>query len=232
MLEGVFLFFGKIFISCFVFIVESDYREEVSRILKRFTKILSLVTALLMVLCMTAAYAETEAEGEEQGVDEILQMMDISDVEQTEGMGLEEMTEAFTESAMGEYLDAATGFSMQYPSIFQFDENTGNTAATTDGKATLSIENYDTAGGLTKEALLEAIKREVPDFKPGSDDNNGCIRVDRKKDGSTMQTDLYYLTGKSFHHIILTYPAGEEEKYSSYIEYMINTMETNDTDLG
>ena len=67
---------------------------------------------------------------------------------------------------------------------------------------------------------------------PGSDDNNGCIRVDRQKDGSTMQTDLYYLTGKSFHHIILTYPAGEEEKYSSYIEYMINTMETNDTDLG
>ena len=217
---------------CFVFIVESDYREEVSRILKRFKKIFSLVTALLMVLCITAAFAETEAEGEEQGVDEILQMMDISDVEQTEGMGLEEMTEAFTESAMGEYLDAATGFSMQYPSIFQFDENTGNTAATTDGKATLSIENYDNAaGGLTREALLEAIKLEVPDFKPGSDDNNGCIRVDRK-DGSNIRTDLYYLTGKSFHHIILTYPVGEEEKYSSYIEYMINTMETNDTDLG
>ena len=199
--------------------------------MKRFKKIICLVTALLTAVCMTAVYAETADQGEEQGVDEILQMMDISNVEQTEGMGLEEMTDAFTESAMGDYLDNATGFSMQYPTIFQFNEETGNSAATADGKATLSIENYDNATGLTREALLEAIKLEVPEFKPGSDDNNGCIRVDRKT-GSTVQTDLYYLTGKSFHHIILTYPAGEEEKYSSYIEYMINTMETNDTDLG
>ena len=200
--------------------------------MKRFMRLICLAAVLLAGTTAITGVAENSPEDAEQGLNEIQPLLEISEVDETEGMSLEEMTDAFSESAMSEYLDSATGFSMQYPSIFQFDENTGNTAATTDGKAALSIENYDNNGGLTKEALLEAIKLEVPDFKPASDDNNGCIRVDRKKDGSTIQTDLYYLTEKSFHHIILTYPAGEEEKYSSYIEYMINTMETNDTDLG
>ena len=200
--------------------------------MKGFRRTLIIIAAAMLALTAAAARAETEPGNAEQGLEEIQLLLDMADMDEKEGMSLEEMTDAFSENAMSEYLDSETGFSMQYPSIFQFDENTGNTAATTDGKAALSIENYDNNGGLTKEALLEAIKLEVPDFKPASDDNNGCIRKNRKKDGSTIQTDLYYLTEKSFHHIILTYPAGEEEKYSSYIEYMINTMETNDTDLG
>ena len=47
-----------------------------------------------------------------------------------------------------------------------------------------------------------------------------------------IQTDLYYLTEKSFHHIILRYPSAEEETYSSYIDYMINTMETKESEQG
>ena len=40
------------------------------------------------------------------------------------------------------------------------------------------------------------------------------------------------LTGNSFHQIIICYPSEEQGTYFPYIEYMINTMETNETDLG
>ena len=51
-------------------------------------------------------------------------------------------------------------------------------------------------------------------------------------DGKTAETDLYLLTKNSLHRIVITYPAEEQGKYFSYIEYMINTMGTNETDLG
>ena len=88
-------------------------------------------------------------------------------------------------------------------------------------------------GSLTKEILMEAIKLEVPNFDANGAEVNNCLRVTRKENQDTMiQTDLYYLTEKSLHHIILRYPSDQEETYSSYIDYMINTMETNDSELG
>ena len=51
-------------------------------------------------------------------------------------------------------------------------------------------------------------------------------------DGKMSRTDLYFLAENSFHHVIIRFPAEEKEIYLPYIEYMINTMETNDTDLG
>ena len=135
---------------------------------------------------------------------------------------------------MCEYMDSVTGFSMQYPAVFQFDESLGGlTATSTDGKATLSIENMTHEGSLTKEILMEAIKLETPSFDGSGAEVNNCLRVTKKADKDKMiQTDLYYLTEKSFHHITLRYPSDQEETYSSYIDYMINTMETNESELG
>ena len=171
---------------------------------------------------------------EEQGLEEIQPLIEMSDVKDTEGMSLEEITDAFAENSMCEYMDSETGFSMQYPAAFEFDESMGGlTAASADGKATLSIENMVHDGNLTREILLEAIKLEVPGFDEKGSETNNCLRVTKKEEQDTItQTDLYYLTDKSFHHIILRYPAEEEATYSSYIDYMINTMGSNDSDLG
>ena len=110
-------------------------------------KLLALFCAALLIAAGLPARAEEAAE--EQGVQEIQQLLEVSDVENTEGMGLEELTEAFTEKAMSDYLDSATGFSMQYPSVFVFDEeNDTATAYTEDGRASLSIENMQ-GGKLT-----------------------------------------------------------------------------------
>ena len=126
--------------------------------MKQFGKKTAAILFLL-VFSLTAAMAEENAE---QGVEEIKPLMEMSDVPESEGMSLEEMTDAFSETAMSEYFDSISGFRMQYPSIFQFNEEAeGNMAVSEDGKATLSIIHQP--GGLTEEMLIEAIKLEFPD---------------------------------------------------------------------
>ena len=199
----------------------------------RFFFLISMI--VMLAVCSVSVKAETAPEGtEEQGLDEIQPLIEMSDVKDTEGMSLEEMTDAFADASMCEYMDSETGFSMQYPAVFQFDEGLGGLiAVSADGKATLSIENMAHDGSLTKEILLEAVKLEVPGFDAKDAETNNCLRVTRKEDQDKMiQTDLYYLTDKSFHHIILRYPSEQEGTYSSYIDYMINTMETSDSELG
>lgn len=201
--------------------------------MRRFLKITCITISLFLTACAAAATAEAaDTEAAEQGLDEIIPLIEMSEINGTEGMGLEEMTDAYTENAMGEYMDSVTGFRMQYPSIFQFDDY-GTAAATADGKATLSIDNMSITAGLDEETLLQAVKLENPNAEPQKNEQNGCLRFDRETDGgATIQTDLYFLTEKSFHHITMRYPAAEKDNYQSYLEYMINTMETTGTDLG
>ena len=201
--------------------------------MRRFRKITCITISLFLTACAAAATAEaTDTEAAEQGLDEIIPLIEMSEINGTEGMGLEEMTDAYTENAMGEYMDSVTGFRMQYPSIFQFDDY-GTAAATADGKATLSIDNMSITAGLDEATLLQAVKLENPNAEPQKNEQNGCLRFDRETDGgATVQTDLYFLTEKSFHHITMRYPAAEKDNYQSYLEYMINTMETTGTDLG
>ncbi len=201
--------------------------------MKRFRKAVFITSALVLFL-YTAAYAETATDNTEQGVKEIQPLLEMTQVSHQEGMGLEEMTDAFAESAMSEYLDSTTGFSMQYPSIFLFDEErTGTEAVTADGKATMSIDNMENQSGLDEAALLAAIRLESETAEIQKNIQNGCLRTDRQtENGETGQTDLYFLTEKSFHHVVICYPEKEKETYFSYIEYMINTMETKETDQG
>ena len=203
--------------------------------MNRHTGLTVAAAVLLMVLSVGSAFAGAQPDEAEQGLEEIRQLLEITDVDETEGMSLEEMTEAFAESAMNEYLDSATGFSMQYPSVFLFDEEqaAGNFAATADGKATLVIDNMSNETGLDEDMLITAIRNEAPGTSVQKNEQNGCLRIDRiMNGGKTGQTDLYLLTRTSFHHITICYPAEEQGTYFPYIEYMINTMETNETDLG
>ena len=194
-------------------------------------KLLALFCAALLIAAGLTAKAEESAE--EQGVQEIQQMLEVSDIENTDGMGLEELTEAFTEKAMSDFIDSQTGFSMQYPSSFIFDEEKDSmTARTEDGKASLTIENLQ-GEGLTEEILLEAIKLEAPDSEPIKYEQNNCIRVNRTlADGAHCRTDLYLVTKNSLHHITIEYPAEEQLTYATYIDYMINTMETKESEQG
>ena len=200
----------------------------------RIKKSICIAIALLAGITAITGFAENSPEEAEQGLNEIQPLLEISEMNETEGMSLEEMTDAFSESAMSEYLDSNTGFSMQYPSVFLFDEdNNGTVAVTPDGKAALTIDSMQNQGELTEATLLEAIRYETKDVDVQRNEQNGCLRTDRVTDeGKTIQTDIYFLTEHSFHHIMICYPAEEKGTYFTYIEYMINTMETYDSDLG
>ena len=199
--------------------------------MKRF----GVIFLIMILLCLYAgAYAENQPESMEQGLDEIQTLLEMSDMSDSEGKSLEEMTDAFEGASMCEYLDSASGFTMQYPAVFHFDESEdGLNAVSADGRATLSVENMIHDGGLTREILIEAIRLEVPGYEPGNAETNGCLYVSRSMDqGKLIQTDLYYLTKRSLHRITLCYPSEEQVIYSSYIDYMINTMDTRDSELG
>ena len=203
--------------------------------MNRYRKIIGLVAVILVMPGIIHSTAETNQGDAEQGLEEIRLLLEMTEAnEEKDGMSLEEMTDAFSSAAMSEYLDSATGFSMLYPSIFLFDEELpGNTAATADGKATMSIDHMENQGNLEEDALKDAIRLEIPNADIQKNEQNGCLRIDRIADGGkTGQTDLYLLTKHSFHHIVIRYPAAEQETFLTYIEYMINTMGTNETDLG
>lgn len=202
--------------------------------MNRHSRLFCIAAAIMLSVTCITAVAETSPEDTEQGLEEIMPLLEVADMDGEEGMSLEEMTDAFEASSMSEYFDSSTGFSMQYPSVFLFDEDlSGNYAATADRKATLSIDHMDNRGGLDEETLKQAIRFEIPDAEILKNEQNGCLRTDRITDeGRTGQTDLYLLTKHSFHHIIIRYPAEEQETYFAYVEYMINTMETDETDIG
>lgn len=192
----------------------------------------ALLCAILLIATVLPVCAEEGEAAVEQGVQEIQQLLEVSEVENTEGLGLEELTEAFSEKTMSDYVDGVTGFSMQYPSVFVFDEEKNTmTAYTQDGKASLSIENMQ-GGNLTEEILLGAIKLEAPDAEPRKYEQNNCLRVDRTTENGRCRTDLYLIAKNSFHHVTIEYPAEEQEIYGPYIEYMINTTETKETEQG
>lgn len=201
----------------------------------KMDRLISCLTALcLFVLCLASACAEMAREETEQGVDEIQQLLEMAEVSETEGMGLEETTDAFTKAVMNEYIDSVSGFSMQYPAAFVFDEEADTLfAATADGKATLVIDHLVNEGALDEKAVREAIRIQDPEADILQNEQNGCLRVDSPaEDGISVQTDLYLLTENYLHHIVLRYPDEEKGIYSTYIQYMINTMTTRETDLG
>ena len=191
----------------------------------------------LMIVSGGAVFAEAQKEemaaAEEQAVDEIQPLIEISQVSDTEGMGLEELTSAFSETAMNDYADSFTGFSMQYPAFLTFREDQeALIAVSEDGAAVLVIENMPIEGELKEDALVEAIRYETPDAEILRNEQNGCLRVDRTPGDGICQTDLYLIAAKSFHHITFRYPAEQKETYDRYISYMINTMEIQGSDQG
>ena len=207
--------------------------------MKRYHLIIILAGACAFALLIFsgAAFAEGQQEekatAEEQAVDEIQPLIEISQVSGTEGMGLEELTEAFSETAMNDYADSYTGFFMQYPAFLVFREDQeALTAVSEDGTAMLVIESMPIEGELKEDALIEAIRYETPDAEIIRNEQNGCLRVDKTPGDGLCQTDLYLIAEKSFHHITFRYPAEQKETYDRYISYMINTMEIQGSDQG
>ena len=97
-----------------------------------------------------------EGEAEEAGFAEIQGILEAHPLEDMEGMDLEELTAALTENTMGEFFDPVSGFRMQYPSVLQFTEETGGTAAQSeDGQIQMAVISTPDGKSLTNQIRRE-----------------------------------------------------------------------------
>ena len=201
--------------------------------------------ALILLACFFAAAAapgSVKAEGagenpvtiyEEEGVGEIQPLLTLDGIEENEGMDLEQVTETYSSEAMNEYYNSENGFRMQYPSSFSFDENAGvATAFSPDHRVRMTIESVEGSSGLTPEIISQAITLDSPEAETKEYSGSSCYRFDRKGEDGSLQIDLYVFTASWLHHIAFEISEGSEETIVPYLDYMINSISTDETDVG
>ena len=191
-----------------------------------------LLCTMLYTGCFRPAKA-AEPETEEEGLTELQPLLDVAPPEDMEGMDLEQLTEAVTGVAMGEYLNSENGFSMQYPASFSFGEEGGTaTAVSEDGQIHMMIESMNRGEGLSAEVIQQAVMMDSPDAKMIRYDESGCIRFERVQDDGSLLIDLYVFTETMVHHVSIACAEQAEASLFTYLEYMIHSITTNETELG
>jgi len=169
---------------------------------------------------------------QEEGYSEIEALLEINEMGDTEGMSLEEITDAFTNGAMKEYLNEKAGFSMLYPSVFEWDEN-GLIAASADGKAMLQIESISNGGVKNLQIIAEMTGKSEPEAQVEYTEKSGLLKMKRTgKENAMITVDLYLETDAWIHHAYMVYPADQDEVYDPYIPYMLNSMTSSEAEQG
>ena len=203
--------------------------------MKRSMRMIGMTAALgIMIAASAASYGEEAAENkpEEAGLAEIQGILEVQPVGDIDGMDLEALTSALSDSVMGEYYDPVSGFRMQYPSVLQFTEKDNEAAALSDdGRIRMTIESTPDGKQLTVQALTEAVRLGDP---------AGTIReyaeqssfVMESTSGDEFRIDLYTLLGDWLHHVTITCPRNEKETVMPFVEYMINSITTDGGDVG
>lgn len=168
---------------------------------------------------------------EEEGYDELIPLIGITDAQNVEGMGLEELTETYLNATMKEYYNGSTGLCIQYPATFSFDETgNGTVAVSADGKAFLVIESSPMEYDFDIDQMTEALK-QAENCTVKCDELTGVIRRDIVTD-DTIMLDLYLPTESYLHHVSMTWPAAQQEIYGVFVDYMINSFTSDETEMG
>ncbi len=250
-------FFGRFFSGkktgcCFVFM--SEYPKKEDAVMNRnWKRMLSALAAGLMTVlpalaedlapekaaAQNAAASETageKADGEatvDTGFSEIESLLDASRMTDTEGMTLEEITDAFNNGAMKEFLNQESGFSVQYPALFEFQDNAGYQAVSGDGLAILEITSVPNGGEKLLKSILEITKNEVKDARTEYQPEAGILLLKRTDDDTAMvYADLYLETSAWLHHVSLMYPRDQDPVYDPYLMYILNSMTSGESEQG
>ena len=179
------------------------------------------------------AVSEEKDHQEEAGYAELEKLMSTCDSMDIEGMSFEEISDAYIDNAMVEYLDGNTGFGVMYPAVLnkQIEGNvTGFTSD--DGKASIIIEAIPADKSLSIKDLEKSILTENPKAKITNNETTGCFRSDFDQEDGTSVMDLYMSTDKWLHHVRYAYPKAQEETYGLYKDFIMNSMKTDELALG
>ncbi len=198
-------------------------------------------TALMMAFSAQAGFAQ-EAETqqgaqptpvtEEAGYSEIESLLEMNELGDLSGMNLEEITDAFANGAMKEYLNEKAGFSMLYPSVLEWDES-GLFAVSPDGKATLQIESIPNGGEKNLAIISEMTKKSEPDCLTEYNQKSSQLKLKRTdRETKLTSVDLYLETDTWIHHAYLVFPEDQEETYGPYVDFMLNSMTSSESEQG
>ena len=193
---------------------------------------LSFMIGMLPLVSCAGEETPEEPKAEEEGFEEIREMLETASMDDMEGMDLETLTDALTEAALCEYMDPDTGLHMVYPAMFCFDdEESGSTARTGDGKAEMQITSTPDSGGLSIETMKGAVLLEHPDGEIREYENPSCVRCDEEKNGQ-YSVNLYVLEGDWLFRIRITCSDEMKDSITSYIEYMIHSVSSDQNEVG
>lgn len=217
------------------------------QMIKKITAI-TLLTALAIPVFAAAAGNEkntenqasasgvlTEGSGqtEEAGYAELEKLMSTCDSMDIEGMSFEDISAAYIDNTLVEYLDGNTGFSILYPALLSKEMESGSAGFTSeDGRASILIEAIPADKALSLKNLEESIRTENPNAKIVTDSGTGCLRADSVQADGTNVMDLYLSTDKWLHHVRYSYPNDQDETYGLYKDFIMNSMKTDEVALG
>ena len=194
-----------------------------------------LLAAILVLLCLSGLGEQPAASGEQNeeiALKELQPLMEMTEVENTEGLDLEELTEAYANSAMSEYVDG-TGLCFQYPSVLVFSEENGSSVAVSeDGAASLWIESLERDAQLTLDNLRSAVSLTSPKAETEILQDIGCLTVRQEGEDRVQIAEIYLLSKNWMHHLTMRYPSDQAETYNTYLSYLVNSLTTQESDLG
>lgn len=190
----------------------------------------------VMAAAEEAAPAADSGEGsaaQQEGYAEIESLLENSEVPQTEDMTLEEITDAFNNGSMKEFLNVESGLSVQYPAMFEFQDDAGYLAVARDGQATLEITSVQNQGAKLLKNILEITGDGMKDAKTEYNPDTGTLLLRRvNPEEKTVYADLYLETKSWLHHAALVYPESQENLYDPYLLYMLHSMTSNESAQG
>ncbi len=182
----------------------------------------------------SAGEAFTPAPEEQKGYSELSGLLEKSELgAEGEGMTLEEITDAFTNGAMKEYVNEESGLSVQFPATFEFQEETGDFAVSENGLARLEITSIQKGKESLLKSIMEMTKEGVRDAACDYQPEMGTLIMKRTDpENSTVYADLYLETDSWLHHAALTYPESEAGKYDPFLSYMLHSMTSSESEQG
>ena len=148
----------------------------------------------------------------------------------------EALLEGFFAQATREYLNAACGYSIQYPAIFT--ENmiavtaTGIQAALPDESVSFAVMRVENSDGLSLDGLL-ALEKEADPAAVTSVDEVGGTGMSVVTDAEGVTHVAIFLVSEAYiYQAELNYPQDQAGAYESYVKYMLNSFSADELGLG
>lgn len=215
------------------------FPERMKRMKKNITAILLVFVFVLTLVSVMAGTAEDALSGlededlirmEEDALRELEPLLQDADLKEAEGKDLEEFSAEYLNQYMMEYYDSHTGFSFLYPNWFEFDEQEGAGATSTDGLATLTVDVVSLDSPITEEELTQSLGNSG--YTDVSARGEGCFLAEEKCEDGSVRIQASLMTEGCIYNVMIRYPGEQKEKYDAYIGYLVNSMTAEDTDLG